>query len=86
MKKFANANTLHNVLNVASVVLAGVTAAMLASGCTQSATGTLSCSASWIDPTWAAVILSAIGVLKLAVNVGRDGFGGLIKRQPPVEK
>jgi len=79
-----NSNLLHNILNVAIALLAGVTAFLLATGCTQLVTGALDCSASWIDPVWTTGITAALGLLKTGINIVRDGFGGLFKQQPPV--
>lgn len=77
-------NGLHNLLNIAIALLAGVTAFLLATGCTQLVTGALDCSASFIDPVWTTGITAALGLLKTIINVFRDGFGGLFKQQPPV--
>jgi hypothetical protein len=80
-----NSNLVHNILNVAIALTAGVTAALLATGCTTLPTGGLECSASWIDPTYTTVAVTGMGVLKSVINVARDGFGGLFKKQPPVQ-
>lgn len=79
-----NTNFFHNILNVAIAILAGVTAFLLATGCTQNAAGALDCSASFIDPVWTTGITAALGLLKTVINVLRDGFSGLFKQQPPV--
>jgi lysozyme family protein len=79
-----NTNLFHNLLNVAIALLAGVTAFLLATGCTQLVTGALDCSASWIDPVWTTGITAALGLLKTVINIFRDGIGGLFKQQPPV--
>ena len=81
-----NSNFFHNIANILIGVLAMVTAGLLATGCTQAITGVLECSQSWIDPVYTTVAIAAITGLKVIVNVVRDGFGGLIKPQPPVEK
>ena len=81
-----NSNLFHNIANVLIAVLAMLTAGLLATGCTQAVTGVLECSNSWIDPVYSTVAIAALGGLKMIVNVVRDGFGGLIKPQPPVEK
>lgn len=83
-KTMLTSNGLHNLLNIAIALLAGVTAFLLATGCSQLVTGALDCSASWIDPVWTTGITAALGVLKTVINVARDGFGGLFKNQPPV--
>lgn len=80
-----NSNLFHNILNVLIAVTAAFTAFLLATGCTTPPTGTLECSESWISPTWSAIAITVMGVAKSLVNIARDGFGGLVKRQPPVE-
>lgn len=79
-----NSNLFHNLVNVATLVLAGVTAALLASGCVE-VEGSLSCEASFISPELSAIIITVLMVLKLGVNIIRDGIKGLAKKQPPVE-
>jgi citrate lyase beta subunit len=81
-----NANAFHNVANVLIALSAGVTAALLATGCTTLPTGAMDCAASWLDPTYSAAAAAALGVVKSVVNVFRDGLGGLFKVQPPVRK
>ena len=81
-----NSNLFHNIANVLIAVLAMLTAGLLATGCTQAVTGVLECSASWIDPVYTGMAIAALSGLKMIVNVARDGFGGLVKPQPPVEK
>nr|DAH84854.1 MAG TPA: Immediate early response protein (IER) [Caudoviricetes sp.] len=80
-----NTNAVHNVLNVVIALLAAATAFLLATGCTTIATGALECSQSWIDPIYTTGAITALGVLKSLMNVFRDGFSGLLKKQPPVE-
>lgn len=79
-----NSNLFHNVGNILTVVLGGLIAVLLSSGCTQLATGGFECSASWIDPKLTAFAIMGVAGLKLAVNIVRDGVGGLFKAQPPV--
>lgn len=79
-----NANAFHNIANVLIALSAGVTSLLLATGCVAAATGAMDCSASWLNPTWTAAIAAGLGVVKSVVNVVRDGFGGLLKVQPPV--
>lgn len=81
-----NSNAFHNAANIASLVLAALTAALMASGCVQAATGNIDCTASWINPTYTTGAIAALQAVKLAVNVVRDGLGGLIKPQPPVQQ
>ncbi len=81
-----NSNLFHNIANVAMVLLAAATAALLATGCTQSAAGVLDCSGSFIDAKYTAIAIMLLGGLKIVVNVVRDGLSGLSKPQPPVSK
>lgn len=82
-----NSNLFHNIANVLNIVLAAALAALMATGCTvDSVSGALECSQSWIPVEYIGFALIGINVLKLAVNVVRDGIGGLFKPQPPVEK
>ncbi len=80
-----NTNAFHNMANIASLVLAGMTAMLLASGCTQNAAGVFDCSQSWINPAYTSATIALLQAVKLAVNLVRDGLGGLIKPQPPVQ-
>lgn len=80
-----NSNLFHNIANVASLVLAGATAVLIATGCVADLAGTLDCSSSWIDAKYTALAIMVIQALKLGVNVVRDGITGLTKTQPPVE-
>lgn len=81
-----NSNLFHNIANVLMIVLAAATAALVATGCTTLPNGVLECSKSFIDAKWTMIAITGIGVLKMIVNVIRDGFGGLSKPQPPVQK
>lgn len=80
-----NSNLVHNLLNVAIAILAGLTAFLMATGCTTLATGLLECSQSWIDPTYSTAAVAILGFVKTVINVVRDGFAGLFKSQPPVK-
>ena len=80
-----NTNLIHNVLNIAIAVLAGVSAFLLATGCTTLPTGQLECSQSWIDPAVAALLVTVLSGLKTVINIVRDGFSGLWRSQPPVQ-
>lgn len=84
--KFLNANTLHNILNVVLVVVGGLTGALLAAGCVQIAGGSLDCSHALIPPADAGYVVTAIGALKIVMNICRDGITGLVAPQPPVQK
>lgn len=80
-----NSNLFHNILNVAIALIAAFTAFLIATGCTTLPTGTLECSASWIDPKWTTIAITGLAFLKTAINIVRDGFAGLFKKQPPVQ-
>jgi hypothetical protein len=69
-----NTNFIHNVLNVAIIVLTGL------AGFDWMALG----SALGMDPVLAAKIVSGLATVKMVINVIRDGFAGLVKNQPPV--
>jgi hypothetical protein len=65
-----NLNALHNIMNTALVVVGGLELF------------------SWGDlfgPELAVQIMAGIGAFKLVANALRDGIGGLVKVQPPVE-
>lgn len=81
-----NSNMFHNLANIAMVVLAMLTAGLLATGCVEVVNGAVSCAASWLDPKLTMWGIGALGALKVLVNVVRDGFGGLFKPQPPVDQ
>lgn len=81
-----NSNFFHNILNVVIALIAAFTAFLIATGCTTLPTGGLECSASWVAPEWTAIAVTVLGVLKIVINIVRDGIGGLVKPQPPVEK
>lgn len=80
-----NSNLFHNILNIAIAVTAALTAFLLATGCTTLVTGALECSGSWINPTYTTTAVAIMGAVKSIVNIGRDGFAGLLKAQPPVK-
>lgn len=80
-----NTNLVHNILNVVIALLGGVTAFLLATGCTTLPGGQLECSASWISPTITSVAVLVLGVAKSIINIIRDGVSGLAKPQPPVK-
>ncbi|CAN7432753.1 hypothetical protein LJR251_002761 [Rhizobium rhizogenes] len=81
-----NTNALHNILNILISLSGLLVAVLLATGCTQLLDATLECSQSFVSPQVTAFVIAALGALKVVVNIGRDGFAGLIKRQPPVQK
>jgi hypothetical protein len=65
-----NTNALHNLLNLALAVIAGVE--------TFDWTSILS-------PSTAVTAAGLIGLTKLVINIYRDGLTGLIKARPPVK-
>jgi hypothetical protein len=65
-----NTNLIHNVLNIAMVVVSGL------AGFDFVGLG--------IDPVLAAKIVAGLATAKTIINVVRDGFAGLFKTQPPV--
>jgi len=81
-----NTNLFHNIANIASLALAGTTAMLLASGCSQNADSLFECSNSWINPTYTTAAVAGLQGIKIVVNILRDGFDGLLKQQPPVRK
>ncbi|NTF54947.1 hypothetical protein G6L12_08575 [Agrobacterium rhizogenes] len=81
-----NSNLWHNAINIAIILVAAITAGLSAYGCVTLPTGALDCSASTIPPAWSGGIITALGMLKMAINISRDGIAGLVKPQPPVEK
>ena len=86
MSSILNTNTLHNLINIMITLSALAVAILLATGCTQDATGTLECTKSFISPSVTAYAIAGLGIIKIVINVGRDGVTGLIKPQPPVDK
>ncbi len=78
-----NSNTFHNVANALIAVLAAFETFLVTTGCTTVGQ-TLECSHSWINPAWAPLLVAVLSIVKIAVNITRDGLGGLIKTQPPV--
>ncbi len=81
-----NMNLVHNILNVVIAFVSAATAFLIATGCTALANGTLECSQSWINPAYTTMAVAVLGLTKTIMNVARDGFTGLTKKQPPVEK
>lgn len=81
-----NTNLVHNIINVVMILLAGLTAVLTAMGCTTLANGDLECSnVQFLSPTLATAILTGLGIVKVLINVVRDGLKGLTKQQPPVQ-
>ncbi|MGE0367037.1 MAG: hypothetical protein AB7Q00_15015 [Phycisphaerales bacterium] len=77
-------NLVHNILNVLIAAAGGVTAYLIATGCTDVG-GALDCSASSISPELTATITALLGITKTVLNVVRDGLAGLYKEQPKIE-
>ena len=66
-----NTNFLHNILNIAIALIASASAF------------------DWtviISPTASATIISGLAITKLVINAVRDGLGGMVAVQPPVQK
>lgn len=80
-----NSNLFHNIVNVVMILISLAVAILTALGCTQLANGDLECSQAVISPSIATAIVGGLGILKMIVNVVRDGFAGLAKQQPPVK-
>lgn len=78
-----NMNMLHNLINV---LIAALGALLIASGCIAAASGSLDCTQSWISPNVTAIAITSLSVLKVVMNILRDGLFGLWKVQPPVVK
>lgn len=81
-----NSNAFHNLANVASLVLALGTVTLLWSGCTATVAGSFDCSTSFINPAYTTGAIAVLQVIKMGVNVVRDGVSGLTKPQPPVKQ
>jgi hypothetical protein len=81
-----NSNLAHNLLTAAMVLVAATTAGLSALGCVSLANGALDCSDSVVPPAYSGAIIAGLGVVKLLINVFRDGVSGLTKPQPPVDK
>lgn len=69
--KFLNANLIHNILNFAIIALTGMV------GFDWAMLG--------IDAERALLITGILTLVKILMNVARDGITGLGKVQPPVE-
>lgn len=65
-----NTNFLHNILNVAFVVIAMLSTPELMA---------------ILPPELAVKLAGVLGAVKLGINALRDGIGGLTKNQPPVK-
>lgn len=65
-----NSNILHNLLNLA-IVIVGALAAFDWTGLFSAST--------------AALLVTILGGAKIVINVVRDGLAGLVKEQPPVQ-
>jgi len=71
-----NTNAVHNILNLLGLIVGTlVTFDWAGIGMTPEAAALL---AGWV--------LMCDKIIKLAMNVTRDGIGGLFKKQPPVVK
>lgn len=69
-----NANAIHNILNLIGLIVGSLV--------------TFDWAQIGLSPTTAALVaggfLMADKIIKLAMNITRDGIGGLFKVQPPV--
>lgn len=81
-----NSNLFHNIANVASLLLSLGTVVLVWSGCTTTVVGSFDCTASFINPAYTTGAIAALQVIKMGVNVVRDGITGLTKPQPPVQQ
>ena len=70
MPKWLNTNLLHNIINILIVAIPAIEALDLTP---------------LIGPANALKLISALGLVKLAVNLTRDGLTGMAKQQPPVK-
>ncbi len=69
-----NVNAIHNILNLLGVIVASLlTFDWAGLGLSPEAVATMSLVFIWADK-----------IIKLALNLFRDGLGGLFKVQPPV--
>lgn len=71
-----NANAIHNLLNLIGLIIG----ALIAFDWTSLG---FSAETAVVIAGW---VLLGDKVIKLAMNITRDGLGGLFRRQPPVEK
>lgn len=78
-----NLNMIHNIINL---LIAALGALLISSGCVAGATGALDCTGSWVPPEITVVAITALSVLKVVMNIIRDGLTGIWKVQPPVVK
>ena len=81
-----NSNLVHNLINVVIILVSAITAGLSAWGCTSLPTGAIDCSASTIPPQYSGALIALLGVLKMLINISRDGLAGLTKPQPPADK
>jgi len=65
-----NTNLIHNIINTAMVAIPALEVFNWSA---------------FFTPDEALQIVGALGLLKIAINVWRDGVTGLAKQQPPVQ-
>ena len=86
MPTWFNSNTFHNVANILTAIVSGLTVWLISTGCIlNAATGAFDCSHSWVKPVYSLWIILGIQGAKMLVNLFRDGLSGLVKPQPPVQ-
>ncbi len=66
-----NSNVWHNILNLLIALVGSL--------------GAYDWAGFGFTPEGAGMIVAGLGVLKLLINAIRDGFGGMVKAQPPVK-
>lgn len=85
MFTWLNSNLVHNLLNTVVLVMTSVTAVAVMTGCTSDeVSGALECSQSILPPTVTLPVVAGMMVVKLVMNMVRDGIGGMASEQPPV--
>ncbi len=83
-----NTNLVHNILNAAGWIIGLIGVILVYSGCTALPSGSFDCSSSDVIPPWLLpyilILTTLMSFSKTIMNLGRDGFHGLFKVQPPV--
>lgn len=88
MGKYANANSMHQVLSFVLILSSTLGFLLTQLGCTTLPSGAYDCSASSSIPPWLlpyiVVIGGLVGATKIIMGLMRDGPAGMFKVQPPV--